>query len=508
SLEEMQAKVKSREVSKETQVYRLGEADWTLAGSHNSFDFLDDKHLTESSFEKIQIPSIEENWIVLKSEEGAFKQVGPFSKNEIRNLIHQGDVQYSDHVWKNGMEQWLLISEWLGDSPVAEPAAEGDQESREALLGSIVFAQSESPELLNGETPIEAVGPNQAETFAGIDFTLENENSNSFTSDFEDAAKEQNTLDEKSSEYLDEIDPPATPMAESYDFIEKNQMRWKSKPQSTKLDFYTKLVLGGGAFAIFAVVGVWLFNRVQSTNQTQEKTSIVDVVISQAGLEIDLSSPTMKKKTIEVVFQNVGGRILSLNNFEKKIRIQLDGRGRAKIRLDQWSPPQGFYVLTTSIGSERLRKEFFIGNDPTEFPSRLDQFREEMKRPQEPIAEARPKRKLSREIQSLFRFSQELEQGYSAYKTNKLKWTSFYQRWLKSYFATTSSVYRDLDSEYGAFPEVIGEYKKKFKSLEITANRLNENVKLGGRKIPLKISQSTGELLEKMRELPSGPLAP
>ncbi len=76
------------------------------------------------------------DWILLNEnlslspspeQEGQYVQSGPYTTQDILNLIQSGQAKYSDYIWKSGLTNWLRINEvdefFPGSKPMAEVEA-------------------------------------------------------------------------------------------------------------------------------------------------------------------------------------------------------------------------------------------------------------------------------------------------------------------------------------------------------------------------------------------------
>lgn len=53
------------------------------------------------------------DWVVLRSVEvdgkQSFEQIGPFNAEQVLQLVEQGKIKFSDHVWRAGFENWVPL---------------------------------------------------------------------------------------------------------------------------------------------------------------------------------------------------------------------------------------------------------------------------------------------------------------------------------------------------------------------------------------------------------------
>ncbi len=109
-----------------------------------------------------------DSWVVLTKRPGekgvAYIQRGPFSTDQVKDLLAQGEVQYRDFIWQEGRDKWSRISTLeifnpppVGyQSPVMPQDVDIDEVSGEEAL-SHVLRQQAKVEVLEESAPPEAV---------------------------------------------------------------------------------------------------------------------------------------------------------------------------------------------------------------------------------------------------------------------------------------------------------------------------------------------------------------
>lgn len=119
----------------------------------------------------------EQEWVVLSGnpqvELSQYRQKGPYSKEEISDLICQGQLKYTDYAWKKGMSEWYQIShlpEWsqktkkeISLAPllkvIVDESAEVEPDQALASLSYKLPNQLESVETALNEEALEEVPP-------------------------------------------------------------------------------------------------------------------------------------------------------------------------------------------------------------------------------------------------------------------------------------------------------------------------------------------------------------
>lgn len=116
-----------------------------------------------------------DSWVVLTKRSGekgvAYIQKGPFSTDQIKHLLAQGDIQYRDFIWQEGREKWSRIStlEIFNPPPIGFKTPELPQDvqveevsGEEAL--SQVLRQEMKPQPVAEEPPpeVDAIDLTQA----------------------------------------------------------------------------------------------------------------------------------------------------------------------------------------------------------------------------------------------------------------------------------------------------------------------------------------------------------
>jgi hypothetical protein len=601
SSDELVDRLKKSEINLSSQVYRLGDKDWSKIESHEFFvRALDFSPSQNSEFQRVEIPIVNAEWVILKKTDQGFRQLGPMTEDEVRNLIHLGDVQFSDHFWKNGMTEWQPLAQFQGleakskegapnsaltelseqrSSSTSIDRSEKSDKNQAELLGEILFQQRETK--IVESHPEEAQTPNLAKDFGSIELnwsmdqnfesqqkmsdelthakqtveeplfsfmTDEKSESSGVDSDVVKPLNEKPRFEIESDVRKDssahsiakEIFPkeePAQRVSASIPMVEDESLLkdwdhetttlvdddlidrgpsvkpevaqdafgWLKSKESkmARPEFLSRLVVGLGAIAVVALLMVWWLKPTETVAPVA--SAPIALKFGQNGLEIDVAAPKLSKQTIDLWVQGVSGQTLSKNSFDRQFRIQLDRNGSAKLRLDQWSPPEGNYRAiaksTAGLKGAQTKAIFFIGSKPQEFKSRLEQFKEEMRTPLANPQEVKPRRKPSREAQVLYKFSRDLEEAYVMGKKNRLSWNAFIQRWSKSYLGQRNSTFAGVEKDFQGHESIIGKFKNEYDELEVLSMKMDKSIRQGG-VIPMTHSKKLSEFIEQMRDVP------
>lgn len=108
--EQVIALIESGDVKEMDLVYEAGATEWMPLAEVESFS---------KYFNKSQDPNPAgegaKDWVILKkvqSEKGQeYKQMGPFSVEQVLTMLDAGDIQFVDFAWKKGMESWVKVND-------------------------------------------------------------------------------------------------------------------------------------------------------------------------------------------------------------------------------------------------------------------------------------------------------------------------------------------------------------------------------------------------------------
>lgn len=109
AIEEM---VRSGELGHLDLLFREGESEWLPVNSVDEFkSALDGFQLNVKRADK----DVLQNWVILKTintPDGLqYQQQGPFSEEQVKELVERGAFKFSDYIWKPGFQTWRRIRE-------------------------------------------------------------------------------------------------------------------------------------------------------------------------------------------------------------------------------------------------------------------------------------------------------------------------------------------------------------------------------------------------------------
>lgn len=91
-------------------VFRAGSSEWTPVSEVEEFSI----HLKKSE-PAVVASENDVEWVLLKKTKGEKKsqytQLGPFSKNQVLDLIERGEIKFKDFGWRQGLEAWVPIGD-------------------------------------------------------------------------------------------------------------------------------------------------------------------------------------------------------------------------------------------------------------------------------------------------------------------------------------------------------------------------------------------------------------
>jgi hypothetical protein len=104
TLDQIKSRVREGRIRLFDLVYREGEPGWRMALEHPDL---------RNEFKTSTVKTlVDRPWVCLqrKSEAGfEFGTSGPFSTDDIRLMIQEGLISYSDYVWRDGFSEWRRI---------------------------------------------------------------------------------------------------------------------------------------------------------------------------------------------------------------------------------------------------------------------------------------------------------------------------------------------------------------------------------------------------------------
>lgn len=104
--------VKSGELGHLDLLFHEGESEWLPVNSVDQFKgILEGYQLNSKTSDK----DVLQNWVILKTVETPeglqYQQQGPFSEEQVKELVERGAFKFSDYIWKPGFQTWRRIRE-------------------------------------------------------------------------------------------------------------------------------------------------------------------------------------------------------------------------------------------------------------------------------------------------------------------------------------------------------------------------------------------------------------
>lgn len=105
--------IKKNELNHLDLIFKVGESDW-LPLSQRS-EFMTALGGAKDSRQQPTVAGEGADWVLLKKVKSAkgseFKQLGPFTTEQVVQLIDQGEIRFSDFAWKKQFPTWVKISD-------------------------------------------------------------------------------------------------------------------------------------------------------------------------------------------------------------------------------------------------------------------------------------------------------------------------------------------------------------------------------------------------------------
>ncbi len=111
SFEEMKRKITRGEVGPQEFVCKDGQEQWLPASQWKEFPQEFFPALQKDLFRNMS--RTEKEWTLLSMPAGSSAPVqqGPYSLNEIRSLLANGEITLEDHIWRTGLSGWVRIAD-------------------------------------------------------------------------------------------------------------------------------------------------------------------------------------------------------------------------------------------------------------------------------------------------------------------------------------------------------------------------------------------------------------
>lgn len=99
-------------------IYKKGQKTWLPAFEHKDFRSLFEDFMSEN----VEVKPLK-RWVILQKkqrEDGrGFRQLGPFSSEDVLRRIHSGEFSYQDYAWASGLKKWTRIEKLEEFNPKA-----------------------------------------------------------------------------------------------------------------------------------------------------------------------------------------------------------------------------------------------------------------------------------------------------------------------------------------------------------------------------------------------------
>lgn len=423
SLEQVQSMIASSELSGASHIFREGETQWKKLA-----EFVEFKTQLQSNDQRNTTPaSVVEpgKWIVLaKSVEDtkvgnqAYNQKGPYTREQILQLIQDGDIRWTDHVWTQGMTAWARIStvKEFNDSidfkkdpevtatpsvstPVASAVTTTTATSAPAAVSTPPVSVEPVSVVANEKTHVKGPSIEDASTATGIVLT---------------------------------------------------EKFWNQK----------RFIMYGGTFAAIGLVVILsVMFSTKPSESDREPQSVEPVAAITAPppppspppqpvappapapdpafvkiipMKLDSPNPQLAFETnipvgeaLTITVTAKKGQILELAKFEKTTQIARQSDVVPTLDMTKWNLPSGAYVVNAESKEANSRQEIFIGLKNRQFQTKLDAHNKRVK--MQAQAERRELLAFSKRVQVL---ASRLEKAYVKNRNNPKAWQKFYKPWV------------------------------------------------------------------------------
>lgn len=126
TFEEMKKKIIRGEVGPLELIFKDGESHWLAANQWKDFPKEFFPAYQRNLFRGIN-PTVQE-WTLLYRKKGseAPVQSGPYSLNDIQDMIKAGKANTEDYIWRTGLTGWLQIKDGPEMLQVSKPSSQID----------------------------------------------------------------------------------------------------------------------------------------------------------------------------------------------------------------------------------------------------------------------------------------------------------------------------------------------------------------------------------------------
>ena len=127
----------------------------------------------------------------------------------------------------------------------------------------------------------------------------------------------------------------------------------------------------GMAVASLCVISYLLIPSYVNKKLHKKNISLQHKVLND-GLELHFWIKGQAKEQVLLKIKNDKERTLTANEFEHSIKLTLDQKGHAVLRLDHLGLVGGYYTFLGQIGEDKVfRRRFFVGDNQNEFAYKL-----------------------------------------------------------------------------------------------------------------------------------------
>ncbi|MCB0378165.1 MAG: DUF4339 domain-containing protein [Bdellovibrionales bacterium] len=223
------AMIQSGEVGHLDLVFQPGASEWIPASEIESFKphFKKDEPSTPSSDQNA-------DWVILKKikkeNKSEFQQLGPFSQDQVQNLLERGEVSFNDFAWKQGMDSWVAIAqieEFRGPLPSTPPIDSALYE--ETLGGQEEVTEEEDISSLSQLVDIQQFEYEKTQVMSAAEFPLNHEEFVTETN----ASVGPDVFTEEGSRALADLDSGEEALGHEEEVASGEEELWSLKPPET-----------------------------------------------------------------------------------------------------------------------------------------------------------------------------------------------------------------------------------------------------------------------------------
>jgi hypothetical protein len=435
--------IKAGKIPSKSYLCREGDVEWYPA-TEISFCF-HEFHGEQIDMDVELMP--ERQWVVLQLQDsGDYDQDGPYATREILSKIAKGDLDYSDRIWRPGMQSWERIGELSSFVPSAifdeekqvdiQPEPLLTKETSEDLLQSV--AQLEGKDLL---TYAKDMIPHEAE---GEDLT------------------QSRQFRKKEELSIDEINQMSFSFGHNKqaDKIPSEDLRSRHIPKNYRLtNLISKIRENLGRVAAVGVllllVGFLLKHFIviepsTPANASEKKISeykkahlkIYGQALNSLRPKLEIRSNYKKETQLHLEIIGVESKILNHYRFHSSKSLTFLPGEKIEVNLADERLADGYYIVKAKLGNLKTQKEIFIGVNDIQFESRLKQFNIQKKKRSE--LEQKILQSVSEDLEKR---TEELISTLERDKLSTMEWKSFYNSWKRKFYESAHTELRSFSGE-------------------------------------------------------------